>query len=568
MTRTETADVYDVIVVGSGAAALLAATRTAELGARVLCLEKEDKFGGNSAYSGGGIWVPNNSKIAAAGIEDSEADAFAYLREVIPNDQVSDETIRMYIRTAPQMIDYLGTIDVPYRAVPHYPDYYPSVPGWKPGGRTMDCKPVHARELGEYFQHLREVPDQSRIFGVINITILEVTVIQALASGWRWIAAATLLRYFLDIGGRLRGKRDRRVCLGGALVGRLFLAMLKHGVDFRLNSPVTELLRDGDRITGVTVTEKDGRERQYKALRGVIIAAGGFEKNEEMRKAHLANPTSSKWSAGSPGNTGDLIRAGKQVGAATGLMHEAWWAPAVLWDDQTKILFFEKSKPGLLIVDSDGKRFMNESITYNSYGKCMYGENYERDDKVPAYVIFDSTYRQKYVFGGLLQGSMSPDVMNRSAFGKNGMLVKANTLHELAEKLGIDLEGLKESVTEMARFAKTGVDEKFGRGSDAHDRMAGDESVKPNPCLRALDDGPYYGAPLYPGDIGTKGGLVIDDDAQVLDDTGKPIDGLFAAGNSTASIMGDKYPGAGCTLGPALTMAFRASNRIMERPFR
>jgi 3-oxosteroid 1-dehydrogenase len=244
-------------------------------------------------------------------------------------------------------------------------------------------------------------------------------------------------------------------------------------------------------------------------------------------------------------------------------MNEAWWAPSVRWGDRTVILFFEKSKPGLMIVDRTGRRFMNESITYNSYGKCMYGEDYDLRDRVPAYVIFDSRYRSRYMFGGLLQSSMSPDWMNPGAFGPKGMLTKASTLGELAVKLGIDADGLQASAVEMARFAQSGIDERFGRGADAHDRMYGDERVTPNPCLGPIDAPPFYGAPLYPGDIGTKGGLAINNDGQVLDEAGKPIAGLYAAGNSSASIMGDKYPGAGCTLGPALTIAYRAAGRIM-----
>lgn len=556
-------DSFDVIVVGSGAAALLAAARASDLGARVLVLEKQARFGGNSATSGGGIWVPNNSRIGSVGIADSDEDAFSYLRAVIPADQIGDDTIRTYIRSAPRMIDYLESIGVPYRPVAKYPDYYPGVPGWREGGRTMDCAPLDGRELGEYFDRLGQMPAASKAFGTINLSITEASKIQAVAPGWQRIAAGALARYAMDIGARLRGRRDRRLCMGEALVGRLFLAIRKRQVVFKLGVPVSGLDYDGDRVCGVVVREDDGKRQVYEARKAVIVAAGGFERSREMRHRHLPNPTSPDWSAGSAGNTGDMIAAGQRIGAATGLMNEAWWAPSVRWGDRTVILFFEKSKPGLMIVDRTGRRFMNESITYNSYGKCMYGENYDLKDRVPAYVIFDSRYRSRYMFGGLLQSSMSPDWMNPGAFGPNGMLTRASTLDELATKLGIDAEGLRTTAAEMARFAESGIDERFGRGADAHDRMYGDERVTPNPCLGPIDTPPFYGAPLYPGDIGTKGGLVINDDGQVLDEAGKPIPGLYAAGNSSASIMGDKYPGAGCTLGPALTIAYRAAGRIM-----
>jgi len=556
-------DQYDVIVVGSGAAALLAAARVADLGAQVLVLEKEDKFGGNSATSGGGIWVPNNSDITSVGISDSAEDAFSYLRSVIPVVQISDDTIWNYIRSAPKMIDYMHEIGVPYSPVQKYPDYYPDKPGWKDGGRTMDCAPLDGGELGEDLQFLRETPPQSKAFGRINLSITEASKVQAVSQGWQMIAVGAVARYALDIKARLQGRRDRRLCMGEALVGRLFLAIRKRNVTFELNRPVSALVYEGGRVCGVIAEDKSGAKRCIKARKGVIIAAGGFEKSKAMRLAHMAEPSSPDWSGGSPGNTGDLINAGRKIGAATALMNEAWWGPSVRWGDRAIVLFFEKSKPGLMIVDRKGERFMNESITYNSYGKCMYGENYDEKGRVPAFVIFDSRYRSKYIFGGLLQSSMSPDWMNRDAFGEDGMLVKAPTLRELGAKLGIDPDGLEATADEIAEYAKTGVDLKFGRGSDAHDRMYGDASVKPNPCLGPIDKGPFYGARVYPGDIGTKGGLVIDDDAQVLDEQGKPISGLFAAGNSTASIMGDKYPGAGCTLGPALTMAHRAANKII-----
>jgi len=554
---------FDVIVVGSGAAALLSAVRATDLGARVLVLEKEDKFGGNSAMSGGGIWVPNNSKMRSAGIADSEEDAFAYLRSVIPAEQIGDDTIRMYIRTAPAMIDYLGQIGVPYSQVEKYPDYYPSMPGWKPGGRTMDCAPFDGRALGDHLQHLRQMPPASKAFGRINLSITEASKLQAVAKGWQKIAAGSVVRYALDIGARLRGGRDRRLCMGEALVGRLFVAVQARKIEFRMNASVSGLAYEAGRVCGVITQEKGGKTRLHTARKGVIVAAGGFEKSKAMRLQHLANPTSPDWSAGSPGNTGDLIAAGRKIGAATGLMNEAWWAPSVRWGGRTIILFFEKSKPGLMIVDRTGRRFMNESITYNSYGKCMYGENYDLKDRVPAYVIFDSRYRARYMFGGLLQSGMSPDWMNPGAFGENGMLTKASTLGELAAKLGVDPAGLEATAAEMGRFAATGVDETFGRGADEHDRMYGDERVSPNPCLGPIDKGPFYGTLLFAGDIGTKGGLVIDNDGCVLDEAGIPIDGFYAAGNSTSSIMGDKYPGAGCTLGPALTIAYRAAGKIM-----
>ncbi|MCB1696565.1 MAG: FAD-dependent oxidoreductase [Halioglobus sp.] len=555
---------YDVIVVGSGAGAFMAAIRAASLGASVVMLEKQATYGGTSARSGGGLWIPNNKNIASVGVTDSAEEGFEYMRKVIPEDQVTDETIRNYIDTAPSMLDFLSTATpVKYVPVPGYADYYPGYPGWKEGGRTMDPMPIDGKPLGNLLYKMEETPKQSRAMGVFGMSIMEGSQILATTPGWQKIVAGIFARYLLDIVGRFKGMRDRRLCQGNSLIGGLLMAARKLDVELVLETAVTRLIKDGDRVVGVTARSRALGEFEMRANKGIVVAAGGFENNPEMRREHLPQPTEHSWSAGNPGNTGDLIRAGQEIGAATGLMNEAWWAPVVKNGDTSVVLFSEKSKPGLIIVDKNGRRFMNEAITYNSYGECFYKAREAGYDCVPAYMIFDGNYRKKYFFGGIVQSSMSPDFMNRSAFGPEGMLIKAQSLDELADKLGVDRAGLRETTSKMAAYARTGVDEEFGRGSDAHDRMYGDVEVTPNPCLGPLDEAPFYGAPIYPGDIGTKGGLVIDHDGRVLDEQGKVIAGLYAAGNCTASIMGDKYPGAGCTLGPSMTIAFRAANHLM-----
>ncbi len=555
------AERFDIVVIGSGAAALMAAARAAVAGASVVVLEKQDRIGGTTARSGGGIWVPNNPFMKDAGVDDSEEEAFEYMRAVIPESQVSDTTIRMYIETVPKMLEFMmSETDAQYVPVPGYADYYPGVPGWKPGCRTMDCLPVDGRKLGEDLYKLQSLPPQSRAFGKVHMSILEGARILAQAPGARRTMASVFLRYYLDISGRLKGRTDRRLTMGNGLIGGLLSALKRLDVPLRLRTPVVELVADRARVTAVISENGNGERTAIEVTTAVIAAAGGFEHNDAMRQQNLPGPTDSAWSAGSAGNTGDLIKAGKAIGAKVGLMNEAWWGPVVRRGRHPVVLFSEKSKPHLIIVDAQGRRFMNESITYNSYGECMYGAKRRGFDCVPAYVIFDGQYRQKYLFAGLPQSKLSPDWMNRKLFGPKGMLQKADTIGELAEKLGVDVAGLEATAERFAGFAKTGVDEDFGRGDDDHDRMYGDHEVGPNPCLGAVEKPPFYGARLYPGDIGTKGGLVIDDDARVLRDDGSPINGLYAAGNCTASIMGDKYPGAGCTIGPALTMAYRAAN--------
>lgn len=554
----------DVVVVGSGAGAFMAALRAKSLGAqKVIMLEKGYDFGGTSAKSGGGIWIPNNKNISQANVQDSEEDAFLYMREVIPQDQVDDETIKNYISNAPKMLDFLeSNTELTYTPVTGYADYYPDYPGWKEGGRTMDPSPVDGKKLGDMVYRLVEAPRASKAMGMFSMSILEGMQILAKTPGWEKIFMGIVWKYLTDIPGRFKGKRDRRLAQGNALVGGLYLAAMDKGIELITETAVEELVMTEGRVTGVRATGKNG-PIEYTASKGVIVAAGGFEQNDEMRAKYLPQPTSSTWSSGVKTNTGDLIRAGEQIGAKLGLMNEAWWAPSVKTQFGPTVLFSEKSKPGLIIVDKAGKRFMNESITYNSFGECFYNASANGSDCVPAVMIFDAEYRSKYIFGGMAQSSMSPDYMNKANFGENAMLQKFDTIDEVASKFGIEQSGLKDTLSKMAEYAKSGVDADFGRGSDDHDCMYGDQEVQPNPCLGDMANGPYYAAYIYPGDIGTKGGMVINKDAQVMNEAGEAIPGLYAAGNCTSCIMGDKYPGAGCTLGPAMTMAYLAANHVM-----
>jgi 3-oxosteroid 1-dehydrogenase len=556
---------YDVIVIGSGATGFLAALKAAQDGASVLMLEKGEQFGGTSAKSGGGIWIPNNPNIASAGVEDSPEKAFQYMRSIIPTEQVDDDTIRNYISNAPRMLSFLENhTDITFTPVEGYADYYPAIEGWLPGGRTMDPSPIDGRQLGDMLYKLIEAPPASRAMGIFSMSILEGMQILAAVPGWQKIMAGIIFRYLTDIPGRLKGKRDRRLAQGNGLIGAMYLATQKLGVDFHLNSPVDDLIQEDGAIKGV-VARLEGKTTRITANQGVIIAAGGFDHNEEMRQQYLPQPSKARWSAGATTNTGDLITIAQRYGAALGMMHECWWAPVVKTPDGVTVLFSEKSKPGMIIVDKDGKRFMNEAITYNSYGECFHGAKERGHDCFPAYVVFNAEYRAKYMFGGMPQSTMSPDFMNPGMVGKNGVLTKGKTLDELAAKLGIDATGLQQTADRVSEFARTGIDEDFGRGSDDHDRMYGDESVTPNPCLGEMNKGPFYGAEIFPGDIGTKGGLAINHHGQVLSETGAPIPGLYAAGNSSASVMGNKYPGAGCTLGPAMTIAFLAAEHIHNK---
>lgn len=552
---------YDVVVVGSGAGAFMAALSAANQGAAVLMLEKGSQWGGTSAKSGGGIWVPNSRNIAQAGVSDSAEEAFKYMRAVIPENEVSAASINNYITYAPKMIDFLeqqtGLTCTPVQG---YADYYPDIEGWKAGGRTMDPSPVDGRKMDyEMLSRLVESPRASKAFSRFSMSILEGVQILAKTPGWQKIFMGIIAGYFKDIPGRLKGPRDRRLTQGNALVAGLYFAAMDKGVELVLESPVTDLIYETNRVTGVVVKGNT----QITANKAVIIAAGGFEHNKAMRETYLPQPATFGHSSGVTSNTGDLILAAEKIGAKLGLMNEAWWAPTAITPFGPTVLFSEKSKPGLIIVDKKGQRFMNESITYNSYGDCFYAAHQKGHDVFPAYCILDAHYRKKYMFGGVVQGEAMPDFMNKQMIGEGKMLIKADSLQALAQKMGIDYEGLQATMVKVKHYAASGVDEEFQRGSDAHDTLYGDPEVKPNPCWGPMDQGPYYATQLLLGDLGTKGGLVINLDGQVLRQNDEPIQGLYAAGNSSASIMGSKYPGAGCTLGPAMTIAFKAGHHAL-----
>lgn len=555
----------DVLVVGSGAGALTAAIVAHCEGCQdVLVVEKSDRYGGTSAMSGGGIWIPNSHYARAEGVKDSAEEALRYLKAVI-GDEVSEARLRTYVEKASEMLEYMDRYTrLKYETVP-YSDYYPEMPGGKEGYRTHQPTPMHARHLREHFKALREPPPQVLVAGRLTMTMKEGRAFLTQAKGWKLIFLKMALGYFLDIKGRLQGKRSRRLTMGNALVGRLRWTMLERGIDLWLQSPLRELIEENGAVIGAVV-EHQGKLLRIRARKGVVIGAGGFEHNQAMREQYLPKPTNADWSGSQINNTGDGITAAMQVGAATDLMNHAWWAPAVKipgWD-RPFIIFAERSLPGLVIVNKAGKRFHNEAAPYLESGLAFYQANKPEEPSIPGFVIFDAVFRKKFPFGPIAPGYSMPD----SALSKRiwQVMVKADTLDELAQKIGVDAANLKETVRRNNEFAKTGKDEDFHRGESYYDRYYGDARTSPNPCIAPIAEPPYYALPIYPGDIGTKGGALTDINGQVLRENGEPIPGLYAVGNSAASVMGSKYPGAGATLGPAMTFGYLAAKHLAGKP--
>lgn len=548
-------ETYDLVVVGSGAAGMSAAVRAHDLGLRVLVVEATDQYGGSTAISGGVVWIPDNPQLPARGIADSRDDAIAYLTHITKG-SVSDDKIAAYVDHAPRMLAWMADhTHLRLDALEMYADYYPEAPGGKPGGRSMEPVPFDASQLGDHFALLRRSHPQSQIMGLFGITAREAK--DYLVPSWagRFKLLWRFVQYGLRWFKRRRLPRDPKLHAGNALIGRLFLSLVERDVAMWRNAPVTGLVTEGGAVAGVTV-ERDGAPVRVRATHGVMLAAGGFERNAAMREQYQRAPVSTSWNAGNLRNQGDAIRWGIALGAATDLMDQAWWTPVTLLpkSDAAWVLVVEKSLPGGIFVNGKGERFVNEAAPYLDVGREMYDH-----DAVPdAFLVFDAEFRRSYPVGPIAPGYAQPDG-SLSRRLREGFLIKADTVEGLAERCGLPPDALAATLARFNAQAATGVDADFHRGESLNDRYYADPRYGSNPSIRPIDRAPYYAIRIYPGDLGTKGGLVTDTSSRVLSADGAPIPGLFAAGNTSASPMGTTYPGAGGTIGPALTFGMIAA---------
>jgi 3-oxosteroid 1-dehydrogenase len=554
----------DVLVVGSGNGGMTAALCAYEMGAKnVLVIEKGDKYGGTSSYSGGGIWVPCSHYTIEAGAEDSLAEAREYLAHAIPEGAVEPAMLDAYIESGPEMLRFMHDRTwVRYESLEHYPDYYSELPGAKNGHRSHEPAPVDMSLLGDEAQHLMPVHPMMRFLGRVGITQVEAQLLYVQAKGWKSMIGKMLLSYALDIPWRFKTKIARRLTCGSAGVARLRISMMDRNMPLWRNTRLVELVREDGRVQGAVI-EREGKRMTIKATRGVILAAGGFEQNQAMRDRYLPKPTDTHWSAGVKTNTGDAINAGTAVGAAFKLVDGGWWFPVlcVPGEEIPYLAIMEKSYPGTISVNREGKRVANESMNYMAYVKEAFSVHSAEHPSAPLYMIFDANFRAKYLVGPLMKQSFRPDYMLPKIYYEEGFLAKADTLDELAKQAGIDPQGLKRSVELMNVAARTGKDTEFGRGDSAYDRYYGDPTVTPNPCLGSIVKPPFYAVRMELGDFGTQGGLVTDTNGQVRDTEGVPIPGLYATGNCSAAIL-PTYPGPGSTLGPAMTFAYRAARHL------
>ncbi len=547
--------VFDVVVVGAGAAGMSAALAAAKQGLSTVLVEKSGYFGGSTARSGGGVWIPGNYALRAAGqvdpddIETSKRYLDAIVGDVVP--KVRRDT---YLDRGPEVMDFIREhTPVRFTWVPEYADYLPEQPGGRPRGRSVEPIPIDARFLGAELDRLH--PPYTKAPANLIVTQAD---FRKISLGMRTIRGPlTMAKVMLK---RMLAMllRRRMYAMGNAIAIGLRQGLVDAGVPVLYDTALTDLVVADGRVTGITV-EHDGALRTITARRGVILGSGGFEQSQELREEYLPHPTEIGWSTGAASNTGAAHRAVIAAGAAMDLMDDAWWGPTIPLPRGPWFCLAERNLPGSIIVNAAGKRFMNEALPYVEATHAIYEGEATGVSHVPAWMVIDQRYRNRYLFAGL-----SPRQPFPGRWYKHGVVKKAATLAELAQQIEVPAEALEATVERFNGFARSGVDEDFHRGESAYDQYYSDPTVKPNCSLQTIDQAPFYAVKIVPGDLGTKGGPVTDEHARVLRPDGSAIPGLYAAGNASAAVMGHTYPGPGGTIGPALVFGYLAAEDIAQ----
>jgi succinate dehydrogenase/fumarate reductase flavoprotein subunit len=561
--RASAQDAYDVVVVGAGAAGMAAACTAAALGRRVVLIEHSDRIGGTTAISGGMTWIPANHKMRDAGIDDDLEQARAYLRATVPG-AADDRRLEAFVARGDEALRFLEThTALKLQPVRRYPDYYPDRPGAKAGGRVLEPMPFDARKLGPDFALLRDPLPEFLLFGGMMFSREDLPILRRVTRSPRalWHAAKLTARYARE---RLGARRGTSLYLGNAMAARLFKSLRDLKVDVLTSVRVKQLWVEQARVVGLVLEER-GLERNLRARCGVILATGGISQHKAMRRQYVpasAGDVSATVDVGAQTGGAQLARdAGAQLSPTSETL--AFWVPASIGqrtDGSTAIFphtVTDRAKPGLIAVNREGRRFVNEAVSYHEFVQAQLRD---ASRNIPAWLICDRNFLWKY---GL--GRVRPFALSVRREVVSGYLHRATTLVELAGKIAVPAATLVDTVDMFNVDAKRGVDTAFGRGGDIYQRHLGDADQQPNPCVAPLLRAPFYAVAVVPADLGMAAGLMTNEQSRALRADGTPIDGLYACGNDMHSVMNGAYPGPGITLGPALVFGYLAARHACEQ---
>ena len=550
----------DVLIFGAGMGGMTAALVAALEGLDVLLCEKTDQVGGTTSTSAGTVWIPGSNQARRDGVPDSLDDARRFLdAEIGPRALGARDA---FLEAGPAALDYLeARTEVKFIAPPMHPDYHSNQPGRALAGRALAPLPFDGRLLGKDFDRVRPPIAPFMVLGGMMVGKPDIPVLlKPLGSVTNVMAASKLLlRHATD---RLRFKRGTRLVMGNALVGRLFYSLRQRKVPIEYDAKLIELVKGNGGVEGAVVDIGDKRQT-IRARRAVILATGGFGANTKMQKQYNTHAPVEHTTA-FVGASGDGFKAAQAAGAAVDASHtmDAFYFPSSLKGGiNFPHILLDRAKPGLIAVNKDGRRFVNESASYHDFVEAMLRTN-DASACIPAWLICDCSFIRDYGLGLVHPGAGGRAI---ERFVADGYLKRASTLAQLANVIGVDGKNLLRTVQEHNRYAEIGVDEAFGKGGTEYNQFNGDPANKPNPCLRPIEHAPYFAVAVYPSTMGTCVGLSTDGDARVLDERGEVIGGLYAVGNDMASLFRGVYVGPGITLGPALVFAWRAVMDIASK---
>jgi 3-oxosteroid 1-dehydrogenase len=537
----------DLLIAGSGGGGMVAGLAALDSGIEPLVIEKQGLVGGSTGLSGGMVWLPNNPLMRAEGIPDSHEDGLAYFDDVVGDIGMASSPARReaFLTAGYEMINFLMRKGVRFVRCPGWSDYYPNHKGGNEAGRAIECVPYDAAALGNWSDKVQ--PSMAKSYGGFVLKTNELRAVQYFNRSPKAFAVA------MGVFARTRAARLRRremLTNGASLIGQILKALinLRGEPPIWTNSAMEDLIVEDGRVVGARVT-RNGASLNVEARRGVLLAAGGFSRNADMRRQYSGNqPNEARWSIANAGDTGEVLQTAMRLDAKTDLLDEAWWLPSIFiadGGDAAKALGSGRQRPGAIYVDGSGRRFCNESNSYVEVGKAMYANK-----AVPCWMVFDEGYVGRYVSGAnpFKKRSLPEELI------VGGAVLRGNTVADLARQMEVPVDALEQTVKRFNGFAAKGLDPDFGRGQSAYNDCLGDPGYRPNAALGPLEKPPYYATKVVPADVGTCGGVVTNEHGQVLDNDECVIDGLYATGNITATVMGRNYLGAGGSI--AYTMVF------------